>query len=97
MIHRAPFTSDRAKWNGQQKYRLGDAARSDTCCCRRAVAVAIGAGGFDEAVDFGIGQVFPRRTSALCTPDCPNKVAGATSARCNFAIGYWPFSNDPSR
>ncbi len=44
-----------------------------------AMVVAIGAGGFDEAIDFGVGQVFTRPHRGIVHPfgwpaglDCPN-------------------------
>jgi hypothetical protein len=45
-----------------------------------AMAVAVGPGGFDEAVDFGVGQVFARPHVGIANPlgwsavrlDCPN-------------------------
>jgi hypothetical protein len=60
------------------------------------MAVAVGPGDLDEAVDFGVGQVFTRPHLGIACPfgrpagrlDCPNKVAGATSAGCDFAIGF---------
>ena len=45
-----------------------------------AMAVAVGPGGFDEAVDLGVGQVFTRPHLGIANPfgwsavwlDCPN-------------------------
>ena len=64
-----------------------------------AMAVAIGPGGFDEAVDFGVGQVFTRPHLAIVYPfgwsavgpTVPITVAGVTSARCDFAINFRAF------
>jgi hypothetical protein len=64
------------------------------------MAVAIDPGGFDEPVDFGVGQVFARPHLGIAYAlgrsagrrDCPNNGDGPTSARCDFAIDFRPFS-----
>jgi hypothetical protein len=66
-----------------------------------AMAVAIGPGGFDEAVDFGVGQVFTRPHLGIVYPfgrpavrlHCPNKWLVLPAPGAILPLVFWPFSS----
>ena len=61
-----------------------------------AVAMAVLAGGSDQTTDLAVGEVLTRAGLGIAlaarragtTSNCPNKVAGATSARCGFVMTF---------
>ncbi len=66
-----------------------------------AMVVAIGAGGFDEAIDFGVGQVFTRPHLGIAYPlgrsavrlDCPSMIfvpIRSARAMASRAPPGWP-------